>query len=167
MCCRNSGIGGAVNGACPADSSCNTKFYAVVGGLFLWGMIMSSSRIPNTLVGLRAIDRRDKAASITVSISVLSLLAFLPSTIVIGSIIDLSCTIWGSKCGVQTNCLVYNTENMRLYVCLFVLCCMSVSFIIDIIVWFYVKDLKIYEEADQDFEDEKTDSVELQSEKIK
>jgi hypothetical protein len=48
----------AVDGYCPVD--CQTQFYSLLGFMFVAGLIGASTRLPNTILSLRTIDKRDK-----------------------------------------------------------------------------------------------------------
>ena len=37
----------------------------------------------------------------------------IPGPIAIGALIDLTCDLWGEKCGTSTSCITYNTTEMR------------------------------------------------------
>jgi len=59
--------------------------------------------------------------------------------------LDETCQIWGEKCGQVTNCLVYDTDKMRHYTVIFPILCITISLIFDFIVWYFVKDLEIFD----------------------
>lgn len=48
----------AVDGYCPVD--CQVQFYSLLGFMFIAGLIGSTTRLPNTIISLRTIDKRDK-----------------------------------------------------------------------------------------------------------
>jgi hypothetical protein len=58
---------------------------------------------------------------------------------------DEACVVWGTKCGQQTNCLVFDIDKMRIYLASFPLICIVISLMFDIGVWYYAKDLEIYD----------------------
>ena len=132
-------------GTCPVD--CSTQFYAMIGFLTVFAIIGSTTRIPNMLLSLRSIEMRDKSASITFSVSFLSLFAFLPSPFVYGAILDSTCILWDTtKCGEQTHCLIYDTDAMRNWISFFPSVFVFLGTLADIGVWYYSKDLSIYDE---------------------
>jgi sodium-independent organic anion transporter len=134
----------AVEGYCPKDcSTALLSFFLIFGPV---GVVMALARLPGFIMSLRAIEKRDKAASMTLTLSVLSLFALLPSPVVFGALIDSSCEIWSTKCGQTRNCLVYDTESMRKYLCTLVACAFAVTFLLDVSVWYCVKDLNIYDD---------------------
>ncbi len=54
----------AVDGYCKVD--CQTQFYSLLGFMFIAGLIGSSTRLPNTILSLRTIDKRDKVRNKTI-----------------------------------------------------------------------------------------------------
>ena len=141
-------ITGAVEGFCPGD--CDNKFYLTIlifGALSLLG---STGRVGGTIVSLRAVQPRDKSASLVITISLLSLLAFFPSPIIFGALMDNACLIWGEKCGERTNCLLYDTDTMRHYMCGLTAACLALATLFDIGVYRseQVKRLQLWEEKE-------------------
>ncbi|QQP37532.1 Solute carrier organic anion transporter family member [Caligus rogercresseyi] len=142
------------------DPSCASHFVMFMALLGIFGIIGSSTRIPNLILSLRAIDPRDKASALTLTISLLSLFAFLPATVVFGAIIDMTCEVWETKeCSqVESNCLVYNNGRMRLYAGLFMAFFICVQVVFDCLVWYHTKDLVLYDESEESKEtDTKTE----------
>ena len=147
-------------GYCPSD--CSKQFYLLLALMLTIGLIAGSSRLPNTLILLRAIDKRDKAAALTVTVSFVSAFALLPSPIIFGSIYDGACTIWAEKCGEKLNCLAYNTDKLRVRVGTVSAIFLVLGLCCDTAVWYYVKGLNIYgdeEEASEGDADEAKTTV--------
>merc|ERR1719348_1428202 len=86
----------AVEGFCPFD--CNQVFLMMIGALALLSILNSTGRVGNQLLTLRAVETRDKAASLAIMVTLLSVFVFLPSPIVFGAIIDHTCLVWGDNC---------------------------------------------------------------------
>lgn len=148
---------GAVGGYCPLD--CSGQFSIIIGLLSVMSLLGATGRIGNQLVSLRAVDPADKAASITIMVSVLSLFVFLPSPIIFGSIMDNACMVWGQNCGETTNCLLYDTDAMRHTLCYFVAVCILLATFADIGVWWNCKHIEIFDTE----EDETSDDVEMKN----
>ena len=138
----------AFAGYCPSD--CSKQFYILLGLMLSIGLIAATSRLPNTLILLRAIEQRDKAAALTVTVSFVSAFALLPSPIIFGGIYDGACTVWAEKCGEKLNCLAYNTDKLRVGVGTLSAVFMALGLVCDTIVWYYVKGLKIYGDDEED-----------------
>ena len=132
-------IDDAFEGYCP--STCQRQFYILIGLMLAIGMISATSRLPNTLILLRAIEQRDKAAALTLTVSFVSAFALLPSPIIYGAIFDGACTIWGEKCGATLNCLAYNTDRLRIGVGRMSAIFLAIGLCADIGVWYYVLSL--------------------------
>ena len=75
---------GAVGGYCPFD--CSKQFSIIIGLLTVFSLLGATGRLGNQLVSLRAVDPEDKAASLIIMVSALSLFVFLPSPIIFGAI---------------------------------------------------------------------------------
>lgn len=136
------------DGICTVD--CQSTFFMLLGVLFIFSLVGSTTRIPNFLLSLRSIEVRDKAASITLTVSILSLLAFLPSPIIYGAIMDETCILWDTtSCGETTHCLVYDTDRMRNYMALMPSVCLILTLLCDIGVWYYAKGMNIYDSEDE------------------
>merc|ERR1719341_1833656 len=148
---------GAVGGYCPLDRS--KQFSTIIGLLTVMSLLGATGRIGNQLVSLRAVDPADKAASIIIMVSALSLFVFLPSPIIFGSIMDNACMIWGQNCGETTNCLLYDTDAMRNTLCYFVAVCILLATFADIGVWWNCKHIEIFDTE----EDNTSEDVEMKN----
>lgn len=86
------------------------------------------------------------------SVMIMSLFSFIPSPIFFGAVLDRACLVWGKTCSGSGNCWLYDSEalrhNLNLFACLFVL----VGTLLDCGVWYFVKDLKIFDEEVKDTE---------------
>jgi len=148
---------GAVGGYCPLD--CSRQFSIIIGLLTVMSLLGATGRLGNQLVSLRAVDPADKAASIIIMVSALSLFVFLPSPIIFGSIMDNACMVWGQNCGETTNCLLYDTDAMRNTLCYFVAVCILLATFADIGVWWNCKHIEIFDLEENDIRED----VELKS----
>ena len=74
----------AIDGYCPFD--CSRQFSILIGLLTAFSLLGSTGRLGNQLISLRAVEPRDKAAGLIIMVSLLSLLVFLPSPLIVGSI---------------------------------------------------------------------------------
>lgn len=99
-----------------------------------------------SLLFFSAVEQRDKAFSQGLSLFLVSLLALIPGPIIFGRIIDSTCLVWGYKCGERGNCQLYDPLLFRYLVHVtsagFIF--LGVSF--DVLVWYYGRDLELYEE---------------------
>ncbi len=51
----------------------------------------------------------------------------------------------GEKCGMRTNCLVYDTDALRLTLGLTSSVFMLITVVFDTAIWYYIGDLKLYD----------------------
>ena len=135
----------AIEGYCP--SNCQQQFYILVIVGILISSMSATGLLPSTLINMRAINRIDKSASIALSVGILSALSILPAPIIFGALYDSSCSIWGEKCGETLNCLVYDTVKLRTGLAHLVASLISVALIGYCGVFYFVKNLQIYDVA--------------------
>jgi len=88
-------------------------------------------------------------------VAALSLFAFLPSPVIFGAIFDSACENWSEKCGETRNCLTYNSVKLRTSVVGFMFGWIVVTLILDVMTWYYAKDLKLYDDEEDGGEDGK------------
>jgi len=139
----------ATDGACSVD--CDAIFYVMLLILFFVSFFGSTARMPNSLIMLRAINPKDKSASVGLILGIISLFAFLPAPFVYGFMIDHTCLVWDKGCdGSTRNCLVYDTDLMR-YVHNFFPCVLILlATVCDVVVCYLAKDLDLYDQSKAD-----------------
>lgn len=79
-----------------------------------------------------------------------SLLALIPGPIIYGIVIDATCTVWNNQCGVRGNCQLYDQAKFRYYVNFLSLTLTTVGMVLDLAVWYYAKNLSLYDDDDVD-----------------
>ncbi|XP_063233126.1 solute carrier organic anion transporter family member 74D-like [Bacillus rossius redtenbacheri] len=137
--------GYVTDGACPSD--CMRKFLIFVSIVCLLKFTGATSRSSNFLVSIRCVEERDKTVSMGLGMALLSVFTFLPSPIFFGYILDKTCMVWGMSCaGTRGNCWLYSGEAMRTALNFTAAAFIAVGAIFDISVWYYVKDVKIFDE---------------------
>uniref|UniRef100_A0A8C5B6H1 Solute carrier organic anion transporter family member n=1 Tax=Gadus morhua TaxID=8049 RepID=A0A8C5B6H1_GADMO len=62
---------------------------------------------------LRSVPPEDKSFAVGVCYMLFRVLAFLPTPVIYGSVIDSSCILWGRKCGKKTSCQYYDLDSFR------------------------------------------------------
>jgi hypothetical protein len=130
----------------PCSENCWNMFLVFLGVSAVIKLIDSSGRIGNMLVSYRCIDPEDKSLAIGFSIFLVSILAMLPAPILFGAIIDSVCLVWGTKCGQRGNCWLYDGERLRYAFNLTAAAFTCIGAVFDCLVWYYVKDLDLYDE---------------------
>ena len=81
----------AIDGYCPFN--CDRQFSLLIGLLSTFSLLGSTGRLGNQLLSLRAVEPRDKAAGLIIMVSLLSLLVFLPSPLIVANIMGRSLEI--------------------------------------------------------------------------
>lgn len=105
------GFGTATPGSCLVD--CSKEFYVFLFVMCFVKFIGSSGMSSNFLVGVRCVAEKDKSVSVGIGICLTSLLAFIPSPIIFGKILDAACAVWGKTCTSTGNCWVYDSPKLR------------------------------------------------------
>lgn len=82
----------------------------------------------------------------------ISLFSFIPAPIFFGAVLDGSCILWGKTCTGKGNCWLYDSESLRYKVNLYASFFVAIGTIFDVGVWYFVKDLKIFDEKVKDNE---------------
>ena len=147
----------AFSGFCSSD--CSNHYNIVLLLMFIYGLFAGTERLPNTLILLRAIDKRDKAAAMTVLVTLVSAFALVPSPVIFGGIYDRACTIWAEKCGEVLNCLVYNTDKIRIESAIIAIIFSALALCCDSAVCYFVKGLNIYEDGNDEYFENGSDTT--------
>jgi len=126
----------------------------------------ASGRASNFLVSVRCVEERDKTVAMGFGLMFACFFAFIPSPIFFGALLDRTCLVWGKTCGGKGNCWLYDSVVLRYWMNFIAAGCVTVGVLFDGAVWYYVKDLKIFDEEVKDKELEIADKEdELQIEK--
>lgn len=138
--------GEAVSGTCPVHCQSMLMTFLIV--ICLMKFIGSSGRASNFLVGIRCVEERDKTLAIGFGMSLIRLLAAVPSPIFFGYLIDNACIAWGKTCTRRGNCWLYDAEKLRYTFFYASAIAIAIGTIFDALVWKYAKELKIFDEED-------------------
>ncbi|ELU10514.1 hypothetical protein CAPTEDRAFT_116572, partial [Capitella teleta] len=107
----NGGAAMATNGPCPRDCQTLVPFMMMV---FLMTFVVSCTQMPLLMITLRSVAEEERAFALGLQFVILRLLAYIPSPILFGSVIDSSCTVWKTKCGgLRGSCLLYDLVMFR------------------------------------------------------
>ncbi|KAG1686295.1 Solute carrier organic anion transporter family member 1A1 [Nymphon striatum] len=94
------------NGKC--TSRCHTQFLSYVILITVVCLLWSASTIIGILISLRCVEKSEKTFAQGLLLTLMTLIAFIPSPIIYGVLIDNSCSIWKNhNCG-GSFCLQYN-----------------------------------------------------------
>lgn len=120
------------------------------------------------MVGIRCVEERDKTLAIGFGMSLVRLLAAVPSPILFGYIIDNACIAWGKTCTSKGNCWLYDGEKLRYWFFYTSAASVAIGTFFDFLVYKNAKDLKIFDEEVKDEEknvpEKKTSGDEKQQE---
>ncbi|CAI5453695.1 unnamed protein product [Caenorhabditis angaria] len=123
---------------------------AIFGGLAV---------VPGMLIVLRAVPPEHRSVSLGFNGFLVSLLATLPSPIIWGKIIDLSCLVWQKTCDGHGSCSIYDTDELRVRLHLIYGGLRIFSLLSDIWVFIWAKGLKLIEEPDEPPAEEEAEEV--------
>lgn len=111
--------------------------------------ILVKQKIKKKKSVFRAVDVKDKALCQGLMMTLISLLALVPGPVIFGRIIDSTCLLWGFKCGERGNCEIYDQKSFRFYINGTAMFFVFIGILFDILVWYYAKNLNLYEENEQ------------------
>ncbi|GLG94711.1 Solute carrier organic anion transporter family member [Gryllus bimaculatus] len=164
--------GGSVKASpCPVD--CQKKFYIFLAVVCLLKFSGATGRASNFLVSVRCVEEKDKPVAMAFGLTIMSFFAFIPSPIFFGFLLDKTCLVWGKTCSGTGNCWLYNGESLRYMLNLTAASFVTIGTLFDAGVWYFVKNLKIFDDDDVEAKEleakEKMDSKEelFQSNKSK
>ncbi|KAL7736165.1 hypothetical protein ACLKA6_003711 [Drosophila palustris] len=142
--------GQATPGACPVN--CWTQFVAFLSVMCFLKFIGAAGRASNFLVSVRCVPEKDKTAAMGFGMMLCSMFAFIPGPIFFGWIFDRMCLVWGKTCTNKGNCWLYDPQSMRYTLNFTAAVFITLGAIFDFGVWYYVKDLKIFDEEIKEVE---------------
>lgn len=145
--------GSAQMGGCFID--CSTQLFLFVGVVCILKLSGAAAKTTNVLLSVRCVEEKDKAVSMSFSMTALALFGFIPAPIAFGWLMDKTCVLWGKTCSGTGNCWVYDAAKLRTILNLTTLVFIGIANIMDIAVWYYVKDIKIFDEKPGDEKENK------------
>jgi solute carrier organic anion transporter family, member 5A len=126
------------------------KFIMFLSFLCLNKFIGGTEGAANFLLGVRCVEKKDKAVSIGLSMALISFFAVATSPTFFGWIIDETCIFWGKNCNsAKGNCWLYNTESMRYNLNMTAAAFVFIGTCFDIGTWKYSKDVQIFDENEE------------------
>ncbi|KXJ27791.1 solute carrier organic anion transporter family member 4C1 [Exaiptasia diaphana] len=102
------------SGFCSSD--CGFKPYIYITVYFLTVLLTFLSATPATVVTLRCVGHEQRAYALGIQSSLMRLLGTIPGPVVVGSLIDMTCTLWKKGCDDVANCLQYDNRNLAMVV---------------------------------------------------
>ncbi|XP_043234790.1 solute carrier organic anion transporter family member 74D-like isoform X2 [Amphibalanus amphitrite] len=133
----------AVSGLC--DIPCDSQFVTYMIILAVMKFVGSTNRTGGMLVFFRSVADADKSLAIGLATALMSVFAFIPAPILFGAVVDQTCLVWEEKaCGGKGNCLYYDTDKLRVYLHTAVIIPFAISFLLDMVVIYLSRNLKLY-----------------------
>ncbi|CAD5224170.1 unnamed protein product [Bursaphelenchus okinawaensis] len=129
---------------------CNWKIKLYFLNMALGGVIGGLGVTPGMLIMLRSVPPRHRSVSLGFSGFLVSTLATLPSPIFWGAIIDYFCVQWENKCDGRGACVLYGTEQLRIWMHSIYGGLRLLALLADFYVLYHAKGLKIVEEHEDD-----------------
>ncbi|KAL8182040.1 UNVERIFIED_CONTAM: Solute carrier organic anion transporter member 5A1 [Gekko kuhli] len=102
--------GYAVSGKC--DRTCNTLIPFLVF-LFIVTLITACAQPSAIIVTLRSVEDGERPFALGMQFVLLRTLAYIPTPIYFGAVIDTTCMLWQQECGVQGSCWEYDVTSFR------------------------------------------------------
>lgn len=99
----------------------------------------ASGRVSNFLVGIRCIEKEDKAVALGFGMALVRLFATVPSPIFFGYILDSACLVFGKTCSSKGNCWLYDAKMLRYSFNFIAAGSIFIGALFDLGVWHYSK----------------------------
>ncbi|XP_059730412.1 solute carrier organic anion transporter family member 5A1 isoform X2 [Bos taurus] len=128
--------GYAVSGKC--KRSCNTLIPFLVF-LFIVTFITACAQPSAIIVTLRSVKDEERPFALGMQFVLLRTLAYIPTPIYFGAVIDTTCMLWQQECGVQGSCWEYNVTSFRFVYFGLAAGLKFVGFIFIFLAWYSIK----------------------------
>ncbi|XP_049605864.1 solute carrier organic anion transporter family member 5A1 isoform X2 [Syngnathus scovelli] len=102
--------GFATSGKC--ERTCNTLIPFLVF-LFIVTLITACAQPSAIIVTLRSVDEEERPFALGMQFVLLRTLAYIPTPIYFGAVIDTTCMLWQQDCGVHGSCWEYDVTAFR------------------------------------------------------
>uniref|UniRef100_A0A2K5ZBW5 Solute carrier organic anion transporter family member 5A1 n=1 Tax=Mandrillus leucophaeus TaxID=9568 RepID=A0A2K5ZBW5_MANLE len=128
--------GYAVSGKC--KRTCNTLIPFLVF-LFIVTFITACAQPSAIIVTLRSVEDEERPFALGMQFVLLRTLAYIPTPIYFGAVIDTTCMLWQQECGVQGSCWEYNVTSFRFVYFGLAAGLKFVGFIFIFLAWYSIK----------------------------
>ncbi|KAL4218355.1 hypothetical protein ACF0H5_023092 [Mactra antiquata] len=129
--------GNAVAGLC--DQGCSSNLYAYAALTFIGKLVTALKIMPTYIAQIRCVAESDRAAASAFSSFATSALAWMPGPVIMGALIDKTCTLWKYSCGERQSCSLYDSRDFRTYLHGFGTTCYSIACFIIILMYMYFR----------------------------
>ncbi|XP_061777847.1 solute carrier organic anion transporter family member 5A1 isoform X1 [Nerophis ophidion] len=128
--------GYALSGKC--DRTCNTLIPFLVF-LFIVTLITACAQPSAIIVTLRSVDEQERPFALGMQFVLLRTLAYIPTPIYFGAVIDTTCMLWQQDCGVHGSCWEYDVTSFRFVYFGLAASLKFVGFVFIFLTWYSIK----------------------------
>ncbi|XP_028826464.1 solute carrier organic anion transporter family member 5A1 [Denticeps clupeoides] len=128
--------GFAVSGKC--DRTCNTLIPFLIF-LFIVTLITACAQPSAIIVTLRSVEEQERPFALGMQFVLLRTLAYIPTPIYFGAVIDTTCMLWQQDCGVHGSCWEYDVTSFRFVYFGLAASLKFVGFIFIFLTWYSIK----------------------------
>ncbi|XP_062935515.1 solute carrier organic anion transporter family member 5A1 isoform X2 [Cynocephalus volans] len=132
--------GYAVSGKC--KRTCNTLIPFLVF-LFIVTFITACAQPSAIIVTLRSVEDEERPFALGMQFVLLRTLAYIPTPIYFGAVIDTTCMLWQQECGVRGSCWEYNVTSFRFVYFGLAAGLKFVGFIFIFLAWYSIKHKEV------------------------
>ncbi|KAK2859439.1 hypothetical protein Q5P01_004059 [Channa striata] len=128
--------GYAVSGKC--DRTCNTLIPFLIF-LFIVTLITACAQPSAIIVTLRSVNEQERPFALGMQFVLLRTLAYIPTPIYFGAVIDTTCMLWQQDCGVHGSCWEYDVTSFRFVYFGLAASLKFVGFVFIFLTWYSIK----------------------------
>ncbi|XP_077480181.1 solute carrier organic anion transporter family member 5A1 [Stigmatopora argus] len=128
--------GFATSGKC--NRTCNTLIPFLVF-LFIVTLITACAQPSAIIVTLRSVDEEERPFALGMQFVLLRTLAYIPTPIYFGAVIDTTCMLWQQDCGVHGSCWEYDVTAFRFVYFGLAASLKFVGFVFIFLTWYSIK----------------------------
>ncbi|XP_064848740.1 solute carrier organic anion transporter family member 5A1-like [Oncorhynchus masou masou] len=128
--------GYAVSGKC--DRTCSTLIPFLIF-LFIVTLITACAQPSAIIVTLRSVEEQERPFALGVQFVLLRTLAYIPTPIYFGAVIDTTCMLWQQDCGVHGSCWEYDVTSFRFVYFGLAASLKFIGFIFIFLTWYSIK----------------------------
>ncbi|XP_048833409.1 solute carrier organic anion transporter family member 5A1 isoform X1 [Brienomyrus brachyistius] len=128
--------GHAVLGKC--DRTCSTLIPFLIF-LFIVTLITACAQPSAIIVTLRSVEEQERPFALGMQFVLLRTLAYIPTPIYFGAVIDTTCMLWQQDCGIHGSCWEYDVTSFRFVYFGLAASLKFVGFIFIFLTWYSIK----------------------------
>ena len=139
----------------PCSVDCRSILTIFIAVTCIMKFLGASGRASNFLVGIRCIEKEDKAVAIGFGMAFVRLFSSVPSPIFFGYILDSACIVFGKTCSSRGNCWLYDNLKLRYSFNFIAASSIFIGALFDFGVYWNSRNLKIFDDKDDEKNEEK------------